>query len=95
MQAYTIWNYRGTFDVYDISVGWNIMRPCSFCCSVVAIADALRVEGLVDVFQEADTDDAVVGIAVFDYGGAAEGGWAGKGAVYACGVEEFVNAGEV
>jgi hypothetical protein len=50
------------------------MRPCGFCCSVVAIADALRVEGLVDVFQEADTDDAVVGIAVFDYGGAAEGG---------------------
>lgn len=50
------------------------MRPCSFCYGVVAIADALRVEGLIDVFQEADADDAVVGVAVLDYGGAAEGG---------------------
>jgi hypothetical protein len=92
MQAYTICNYRGAFDVDDISVGQDVVRPCGFCYSVVAIADALRVEGLVDVLQEADANDAVVGVAVLDYGGAAEGGGSGEGAVYACGVKEFVDA---
>ena len=49
------------------------MRPCGFCCGVVAIADALRVKGFIDVLQEADADDAIVGVAVLDYGGAADG----------------------
>lgn len=92
MQAYTICDYRGAFDVDDISVGQDVVRPCGFCYSVVAITDALCVEGLVDVLQEADADNAVVGVAVLDYRGAAEGGGSGEGAIYACGVEELVDA---
>ena len=71
------------------------MRPRGFCYGVVSITDALRIEGLVNMFQEANADDAVVGVAVLDYGGAAEIGRSGEGAVYTSRVKEFVDAGKV
>jgi hypothetical protein len=93
MQAYPVFDHRGAFNVDNVAVGQDVVWPAGFCHGVVAVADALGVEGLINMFEESDAHDAVVGVTVLYYRGDAEGGGLGEGAVYAVGIEEFVYAG--
>jgi hypothetical protein len=59
----------------------------------VGLAEALHVLCFVEVLEETETDDAIVGTFVKgDLG--STGGWGlGENGVYAVGVEDFVDAG--
>jgi hypothetical protein len=93
MQAYPVFDHRGAFNVDDVAVGQDVVWPAGFCYGVVTVADALGVEGFVNMFKKPNAYDAVVGVTVLYYRGAAEGGGPGEGAVYTVGVEELVYAG--
>lgn len=79
-------------DVDDVAVGEDAVRPLLFCFCRVAVPDALRVEGFVDVLEEIEADDPVVGALVLLEGLGAEFWVARVGAVYPAWVENFVYA---
>lgn len=68
------------------------MGPGGFLFGRVAVANALHVEGFVNVFEEREPDDAVICAFVFCEGGEAEGSGLVVSGVYAGGVKNFVDA---
>jgi len=61
----------------------------------VGLAEALHILCFVEVLEEAETDDAVIGASVEGDLGGTGSRRLGKNGVYAVGVEDFVDAGRL
>ena len=68
MQSDAILDYGAVFDGCDPAVRQDVVRPLLLGFGRVAVLDALQVEGFVDVFEEVDAHDTVVGALVFSEG---------------------------
>lgn len=60
MQTNAVLDHRAVFDGCDPAVGQNVVWPLLLGLARVTVPDALKVKGLVDMFEEIDAYDAVV-----------------------------------
>lgn len=74
VQADSVLNHRAVLDSCDPAIRQNVVWPLLLSFARVAVPDALKVEGLVDMFEEVDAYDTVICAFVLGEGLGAEDG---------------------